>query len=259
MDPFYIVKTLWSHKLIAIPLVMLVIAASGYAFFFGPRSYESSSAYVLLTPGLPTEGEILTNPSLAGKSDNPYLRSVDPSLAAQVVTARLGSQEVAQKLQDEGLSTEYAVLPASEFGSGQILRVSASANEPEKAVATTIRLGELLSEELRSIQDIKGADDRYMMTAQAINPPGVPIERMSSRLRSVIMVGIGGVVLVFGAISLVQAMESRRAAGRGGAESIGDSPALKASEAVAPSTETASSTLKSAAVTSSLARSFPAV
>lgn len=215
MDPFFVLKTLWSHKLVAVPMVIFILVGSGYAFFFGPRSYESSSAYVLLSPGMPTEGELLANPTLVEQADNPYLRSVDPSLAAQVVIARLGSQEVAQQLQDEGLSVDYAVLPASEFGSGQIIRISASASNPELAVATTSRLGEMLADELESIQVVKGADQRFLMTPQPINLPGAAVERMSSRLRTVAMVGIGGIVLLFGAISLARAIEMGRNSRRG--------------------------------------------
>lgn len=218
MDPLYVLKAMWAHKLLAIPLVLLVFAACVYAFMFGPRSYESSSSYVLITPGLPSPAEMLADPSLLQKTDNPYLRSVDPSLAAQVVVARLASQDVANTLVQEGLSPDYAVLPASEFGSGQIIRVSSTAGSPELAVATTSRLGELLSQELQTIQLIKGADSQYLMTAQAINPPGGAVERMSSRLRTVVMIGIGGMVLIFGAVSLARMLEIRKEARTASAE-----------------------------------------
>lgn len=210
MNPISVLKTLWTYKMVALPLVALIGAMCVYALLFGPRSYESSASYVLITPGMPSESQMERDPSLADKADNPYLRAVDPSLAAQVVVARLGATDIGDGLASSGLSADYAVLPASEFGSGQIIRVSASAGSPEQAVATVTRLGELLVSELQSIQVVNGGDPSYYLTAQAITQPGPAVERLSSRLRTVAMIGIAGVVLLFGAISLTRAVDTRR-------------------------------------------------
>ncbi|WP_020107877.1 hypothetical protein [Nocardia sp. 348MFTsu5.1] len=210
MNPLSLFKTLWAHKLIAIPMVLLIVGACGYALFFGPRSYESSASYVLITPGMPSESQMEADPSLAQKADNPYLRAVDPSLAAQVVVARLGAADIGDALVGANLSADYAVLPASEFGSGQIIRVSSSADTPEKAEATTARLGEMLESELRSIQVKNGGDPSYYLTAQAITSPAAAVERVSSRLRTVAFIGIAGVVLLFGAVSFARALDDRR-------------------------------------------------
>jgi len=210
MNPISVLKTLWTYKLITLPLVVLIGAACAYAMLYGPRSYESSASYVLITPGMPSESDMERDPSLAQKADNPYLRAVDPSLAAQVVVARLGASEISESLATAGLSPDYAVLPASEFGSGQIIRVSASADDPENAVATATRLGEMLVSELQSIQVVNGGDPMYYLTAQAITNPGPAMERVSSRLRSVAMIGIAGIVLLFAATSVTRALDERR-------------------------------------------------
>ncbi|HEY9314826.1 hypothetical protein [Williamsia sp.] len=228
MNPFAIFSTLWAHKLLAIPLVLLIVGACGYAMFYGPRTYESSATYVLITPDTPSDLDIANNPALTAKTDNPYLRAPEPSLAAQVVMTRLGALDVAEALERDGLSTDYTALPASEFGSGQIIRVTASADTPEKAVNTTSRLGTLLTEELRSIQLVNGADEQYFMTAQEVTPPGAAVERLSSRLRNVAMLGVAGLVLLFGAVSAARALElrkSRRAPATEGAEDNGFEPA----------------------------------
>ncbi len=211
MNPYAIFSTLWAHKLLAIPLILLMIGACGYALLYGPRVYESSATYVLITPDTPSEFAINNDPELVAKTDNPYLRSPEPSLAAQVVMTRLAASDVAEALEREGLSTDYVVSPANEFGSGQIIRITASADTPEKAVQTTSRIGTLMIDELRSIQLVNGADAAYLLTAQEVTPAGTAVERVSSRLRSVAMLGVAGLVVLFGAVSLVRAFETWRA------------------------------------------------
>lgn len=218
MNPFAIWTTLWTHKLLTIPLVLLVSGACGYALLMGPRTYESSATYVLITPGTPSAFALDNNPALAAKVDNPYLRSVDPSLAAQVAVARLGATSVGDMLKSEGLSTDYIASPATEFGSGQIIRITSSAAEATQAIATTERLGTLLSDELRSMQDVNGADEQYFMSAQVVTPAGAATERLSSRLRNVAMTAVAGLVLIFGAVSLARAVELRKDRRRAEAE-----------------------------------------
>jgi hypothetical protein len=224
MNPLSILTTLRAHGWLTVPLVLLIVTGCTYALFYGPRTYEATATYVLITPGMPSESDLERDPGLAQKADNPYLRSVDSSLAAQVVIARLGAADIASTLQREGLSTDYAALPANEFGSGQIVRISSSAAAPEEAVQTTARLGQLLVSELRSIQLIKGGSEDYFVTAQAVTPATEGIERVSSRLRTVVMLAVAGVVVLFGAVSLARAVEINRSRRRdaAGADSATD-------------------------------------
>jgi hypothetical protein len=210
MNPYAIFSTLWAHKLLTIPLVVLIAGVCGYALLYGPRVYESSATYVLITPDTPSEFAINNDPELVAKTDNPYLRSPEPSLAAQVVMTRLAASDVGESLEREGLSTDYVVSPANEFGSGQIIRITASADTPAKAVQTTSRIGTLMIDELRSIQLVNGADAAYLLTAQEVTPAGAAAERVSSRLRSVAMLGVAGVVVLFGAVSFARALEIRK-------------------------------------------------
>lgn len=205
MDPVSVFRTLWSHWKLAIPLALIVVAACLFVFFNGPRSYDSSATYVLVRPG--------DNPTMSeGTPDagNPFLRTGDASLATQVVVARMGAPDIAEKLKNDGLSDNFTVRIASELNSGQILKVDSSASTPELTIATTKKLGDLLLENLRSVQIDGGANDQFLLTAQAITLPTEAAERFSSRLRSVIMVGIAGIVLLFGVVSIAQAVDRRK-------------------------------------------------
>ena len=104
MDPGAVLKTLWRQKLVVVPLLLVTLAGCAYAAVWGPRIYESTASYVIITPKVPTDLELEKNPKLAAlNSDNPYLRSSDPTLAGQVVTAKLMSKATADMLASEGL------------------------------------------------------------------------------------------------------------------------------------------------------------
>ncbi|MFC8302332.1 chain-length determining protein [Specibacter sp. NPDC057265] len=211
MDPLSVVKTLWRHKFILIPVLLVTVVAAAYLFAFGPRSYQATATFALVNPMVPSEREILEDPALGDlNSNNPYLRSSDNTLIAQVLTTRLSSQEVAKSLLMQGLNTEYTVERAGSFGTGLLVQTTATGSSPEQAMDTVKVLGEYLVQELEAMQEVNGADQRYLFTALAVTSGDQAVEQFSSRLRSVIMVGAGGVVLLFAAVSGARALDRRR-------------------------------------------------
>ena len=208
MDPISVFKTLWRHKWVAMPVVVVTIAACVYVMFFAQRTYQAHMTYALITPKVPTAMELETSPQLAKlNGDNPYLRSPDSTLLSQVLITKLGARETAENLVDQGLGTEYTVAQASSFGSGMLLEVSASGETPQQAVDTAVALGKRLTTTLHDVQKINGADESYLFSALAVDGPGQAEEMFSSRLRTLIIVGVGGVVLVFGAVSIARSLE----------------------------------------------------
>ncbi len=211
MDPLSVIKTLWRHKFILIPVLLLTLVAVIYLFAFGPRSYQSTASFALVNPMVPTEQEIAKNPALGNlNSNNPYLRSSDNTLIAQVLTTRLSTEEVAKSLQMRDLGTEYTVERAGSYGSGLLIQATATGTSPEQSMDTVAVLGEYLVQELRAMQEINGADERFLFTALPVTTGDHATEQFSSRLRTVIMVGAGGVVLLFAAVSAAQALDRRR-------------------------------------------------
>jgi hypothetical protein len=208
MDPIYVIKTLWRHKWVAMPVVLLTIVACVYVMFFAQRSYQATMKYALITPKVPTAVELQTSPQLAKvNGDNPYLRSPDSTLLSQVLITKLGAQETVKSLKQQGLGTEYTVAQASTFGSGMLLQLSASGDSPEQAVDTALALGNRLTSTLHDVQKINGADETYLYSALPVDGPGQAEEIFSSRLRTLIIVGVAGLVLVFGAVSVARSLE----------------------------------------------------
>ena len=267
MDPLSVFRTLWRRKWLALPVVLVTLAGCAYVLALGPRLYESSASYVMITPQVPSDAQLEKDPALAAlNSDNPYLRSNDPSLVPQVIIARLSSEATAKTISDQGLDGEFTVEPASSLGS-QIIKVTGSASTPDGSLAITGAVGELLVKELRTIQTVNGADDRYLLTAQLIEASPHAVERVSSRLRLLIVVAIAGLVVLFGVVSLGESLArskrrplgiesgvvfaslaprqvdhngSRTSHGRGSNEASGVSVDSSASDGLPPETRSAS-------------------
>lgn len=202
MDPMAVLRTVWRQKWFALPAIAIAVAAAVFVYLEGPRSYDSTQSFALANPKVPTEKEIDADPSLLElNSDNPYLRSSDPNLVANVVITRLNSQETEQRLEAAGLSTDYTVNSGA-LGGGLVVSISAAGETPADSLRAVEALGTLLTEYLYEVQTVNGAHERFLFTAIMVSAPSEPTEQLSSRLRTVVVVGVAGLVLVFGAISL---------------------------------------------------------
>ena len=210
MDPMKVLRMLWHYKVVFLPVLLVTLSAAVYVFQFGPRYYQSTVSYALVNPKLPSEKELDSNPQLSAlNSDNPFLRSSDPALITEVLVARLSSNDMSTTLKNGGLSTDYSVVRGVN-GNGFVVAISAISNSVESATATTKTLGRAFEDNLRSMQKVNGADDKFLFTSFVVNPGDKALEQFSSRLRSSIMVLLGGVVLMFGAVSLARSLENRR-------------------------------------------------
>jgi capsular polysaccharide biosynthesis protein len=208
MDPLSLMKVLWKHRWLALPAVVLVIAMAGYVVFFGPRTYESSATYVVVNPDMPSDREMQLDKRL-GKlnSDNPYLRGTESGLIVKVLVAKMSAQSTQLDLEAAGLSTDYTVAQSAE--STMTVVISAFANTPERAVATRQWLLDDLDRQLHDLQKVNGADDRYLFTALPVDVTSEPVEKVSSRLRSLIVTLGVGAILVMGVTSVAQALDRR--------------------------------------------------
>jgi hypothetical protein len=210
MDPLAVLRTIWRQKWFALPAIALAVGAAIYVYAEGPREYEATLSYAVANPQVPTDEEVRLDPTLKElNSDNPYLRSSDPTLVGSVVMTRLNAPETADHLVEMGLSSDYEAAPGV-GGSGLVVAINATAESPELALATLSELGIRFDQYLREIQKVNGADDRYLFTPILVSSPDRATEKLSSRLRTVVVVGVCGVVLVFGAISLGTWTDNRK-------------------------------------------------
>lgn len=225
MEPTGVLSSLWRYRWYVLPALLITLGVAAYVYALGPRSYESTVSYALVNPDVPTEADIEREPALAQlNGDNPYLRSTDPNLVANVVITRLLSPVTADYLEDVGLSGDYSVSPGV-GGSGFIVQITGVGETAEQSLATSNALGKMFEQELRSIQLVNGADDRFLFTSLVVSQADRATEQFSSRLRAVVIVLVGGIVLVFGAVSLGRAIDASRERRRQLAEAIAEAEA----------------------------------
>lgn len=210
MDPMEVIRAMWRHKVFVLPVLVLTVIAAAYVYQFGPRYYEAGTSFAIVNPRLPSDRELQLDSSLANlNGDNPFLRSSDQALISEVLIARLTSSTVAEGLEAKGLSADYTVNKGIN-GNGFVVSITASGNSENLAMNTAAALGDELQDNLRDIQKVNNADDRFLFTALTVAPLDKATEQFSSRLRSVIMVLLGGAILMFGAISTARSVASAR-------------------------------------------------
>lgn len=201
MDPTDVLRVLWQQRRYVLPAVLVALVAVAYVYQLAPRTYESTATYALVNPAVPTEEELEADPELAAvDNDNPYLRSADTNLVTDALIARLTAESTVAALEAAGVGTDYGVGPGV-GGNGFVVDITGVGSSPEESVATTTAVGAVLTTELRALQQVNGADDRYLFTAIPLATPDGATEQFSSRLRAVIVVLLGGGVLVFAAAS----------------------------------------------------------
>jgi hypothetical protein len=211
MDPVVVLKTIWQHRIVSIPILLLTVFAGVYVFQFAPRSYESSATYAMINPDIPTQLDRIKNPELENlNKKNPYLRSSDPSLIVQVLLTRLNDSSMADKLLKQGLSPDYTVSRGVGGINGFLVDITGIGDTPEKSFATTRALGSLLEKYLYDAQKVNGADDVYLFSSIVVTSPDKATEQFSSRLRALIVVFLAGVVLMFGAVSIARSQAAAR-------------------------------------------------
>lgn len=210
MDPLTMLSTLWRHKWVVSPVALVTLLACAYMFLFAPRTYEATVTYALTAPDVPSSFQLERDAELAKlNSNNPYLRSSDSSLLTQVVIAKLSDPAYVEKLKSSGFATEFKITPVASLGMG-LVSISANAESESQSESTARLIGEQFIAILRDVQKVNGADDRYLYTPILVRGPGPAQELFSNRLRSVIMVGIAGAVVLFGAVSMAQSLVIRR-------------------------------------------------
>lgn len=213
MNLLLIVTKLWKYKLVTIPILVFVLAGSYYVVAVKAPTYETSTSYILVNPPpAPTEADIARKPALARvHADNPYTRFSDGgSVLVQVLTSRLGSDATRLALEQQGADPNYTAAPSVAFGfSVPLLEITGTGTTAAAAVKTANLVGEALSKELNRMQP--GIDPTYRITAQDVVPAHDAKLKPTGTLRSLVAVFVLGTILLFIAVSILDAVNALRA------------------------------------------------
>jgi hypothetical protein len=213
MSLLLILTKIWKYKLVTLPIMACALAGSYYVVAVTAPTYEASATYILVNPPpLPTDAQIARNPALGRiKGDNPYLRFADQAVLAQLLARRLTSDENRLSLTKQGADPNYLAAPSAEFGfSAPILQITGTGTSAAAAITTANLVGEALTRELDSMQRIRGVDKHYRITTEAAVPARDAKLKPSGKLRSLVAVLVLSTILLFVAVSVLDAVSALR-------------------------------------------------
>jgi hypothetical protein len=192
MDLRLIARKIWRHKLITVPVILLMLAAATYVITVKQAPYEASSTYLMIRPPAPpTAEQIAHHPELGEvKADNPYIRFADLSVVSEVLMARMSAESVRGMLAKANADPRYTLGSATEFGaSAPMIQVKALASTPEGAMRSAEVVGHALVGELDRMQ-ARDVDRAYRITAVQVVTPDGARRKTSGPLRT--LVGVLG-------------------------------------------------------------------
>jgi capsular polysaccharide biosynthesis protein len=212
MDLLNLFSTLRRHKIILLVVLLFTAAGCAYVVLGIPPQYQTQAQFVLVEPPAPpSDTEIQENPEL-GKlnTNNPYLRLPNPSIVVDVLAQRVSSDTIRQALIDAGADRNYEIASTNAIGAGQVIQVTGTGTSAAAATRTLQLVIDRMNVELHAMQKVNGADDRFLFQALPVSPPSPPLRKITGTLRSLIAVAAAGVVFLFGAVSIAEAVPSRR-------------------------------------------------
>lgn len=205
MSLLLVARKLWNYKLVTLPIAALALAASFYVIAIQAPTYEASATYILIPPPSPPQG---TSPSGAS---NPYSRLSDPSVLVEVLASQLSSDEFRRSLASRGVRSTYKAQPSAEFGfSAPIMRITATGTTEAEAVNTANAVGRALDRQLTRMQKVRGVNQAYWITTEAVVPAAHATLKASGKLRSIIAIFVLGAILLFMAIALLDVIGDLR-------------------------------------------------
>ena len=206
-------RKIWQHKLVTLPIIALILAGAFYVVAVKSPVYEATSSFILVNPPEPPSlDEIDRDPSLLDvNSDNPYTRYSDQSVVAQVLASRLSSDAARKQLETRGADPGYTVAPSVEFGfTAPVVNVTGTGPTPAAAVRTAEVLNAAARKELLRMQDIQKVDPEYRIDTQQVVVPQEAQLKASGKLRMLVVVFALGAILLFIAITLIDAIKALR-------------------------------------------------
>jgi hypothetical protein len=212
---------------------LIVSAALAIAGFYVSKPTYEARADILLLPPARTSGP-------TGGLGNPYL-ALGGSLgdAAQVVAAKVASDQSAEQLAQLGARAVYSVGLDPSFSAPVVVIVTRDTSADE-ATRTLNAVISMYNGTLLAVQQDAGAPARALLTTRVITATPIPQRLLKTPIRNAIAGGVGGLLLGLLPILLLErlaAARTKRGQARPNATEPPDEP--ERDEATPPSEPTA--------------------
>jgi capsular polysaccharide biosynthesis protein len=214
MDLLSVIQSLWRHKFVTIPIVVFTALAALYVVKIKPPVYQASAGILLANPqGSATPSQIAADPRL--KKANPYNTFTsygDLTIVADTVIQLVTAPTAQQALTQSGVDPRYQMVLSTAVGNPPIINITGVGSNPQEAIRSANLLVDATKTDLYNLQIQQGIDNFYTITAVEIEKPTQAQRSSSGKLRSLIAVLGIGLILLFIAVSVTDAVDKRKKA-----------------------------------------------
>lgn len=211
MDLLSIAEILWRRKIVTIPVIVLTALAAFYVVKVKPPIYQAQSSLLMVPPSPPTAAQIAANPQLAKiNPNNPYINYGDLSVVADTLIDTVTDSSNQQALVAKGADPRYELTLSTDYGNPPIIDITGIGRTPQIAMRSAQLVTEAAEADLVTLQTDQGVNTLYMIKGTQLVTPSYASQSVSGKLRTLIAVLAAGVLMLFVAVSLIEAVDRRR-------------------------------------------------
>jgi capsular polysaccharide biosynthesis protein len=211
VDLISIAEILWRRKIVTIPLIVLTALGAYYVVKVKPPIYQAESSLLMVPPNPPTSAQIAADPSLAKiNPNNPYLNYGDFAVVADTLIDVVTDSANEQVLVAQGADPRYTLALSTDYGNPPIVEITGVGRTPAIAMRSAELVTKAAEADLVTLQGSQGVNSLYMIKASQLVTPTYASQSVSGKLRTLVAVFAVGVLALFVAISLIEAVEKRR-------------------------------------------------
>jgi hypothetical protein len=183
VDFWELTKLLFRRWYIAAPMLLLSVGVTVFAGASVKPDYQATS-HLQLLPSTTTASQTV------GKPRNPW-NDLGLDALGNAVIIRLGDQEVLDKLESQGHSSNFTVVLDNRT---PVMVIEAVAPTPQQAIDSAQAVSKLIEQNVRQLQDSYGAPESTLITTHGLDA-GTNVSKVTSKIKRALAV-IGGVGLL---------------------------------------------------------------
>lgn len=212
MDLISIFQAVWRRKLIASVIILITLAGAFYELKVKPPVYQASSSFLLVNPPAgPTTAQIALNPKLAKiDPNNSFANFGNLDLVADVVIDLVTAPSAQQSLVQAGADPRYQVALANDFDSPPIIEITGIGASAQEAIRSADLVTTAAMTDLYQMQKSQDISNFYLIKSIQVVQPREAQKTESGKLRTLIVILALGMLMLFLAVSTMDAIEKRR-------------------------------------------------
>jgi hypothetical protein len=220
MDFFTIGGTLWRHKRVSIPVILLTLLGVVYVVAVQTATYQADAKVLLTNPPAPPDAvEIAQNPALA-KTNNPFASLGNLTYVADVLIDEVSAAADRDKLTEAGASGYQVALADSDQTSvPPAIDIAGTGANAQAAIQSVQLVTTALVHDLNQMQLSQNVKNEYMIKAIEYVTPTSATKVSSGKLRVAAGVVAIGLIALLVAVSIAQGREEHNRRSRRGSRS----------------------------------------